>query len=295
MKPFIAIFGLLALGAAAQDKTSPNVNFAFSPVMGKTIKGAPYSADEITESLQVLADGTRISHRSQATVYRDSQGRVRRESPTQITIFDPVAGVSYTLDPATMTAVKSNMGTLLMNRQKTFFFSARKVPRSEPATITVDGDAKARLDKLQAELAVQLDQAAAKLVATGGAEATETLGQQTIEGIIADGTRTTETIEAGAIGNDRPMHVVDERWFSSDLQTTVMTKHSDPRSGEEIFRLTNVQRSEPAAYLFVVPPDYKDVPNNDNRGAIVLPVVPAGYRLVWNLSPATNGEPGKDE
>jgi len=126
-----------------------------------------------------------------------------------------------------MTAVKSNMGTLLMNRQKTFFFSARKVPRSEPATITVDGDAKARLDKLQAELAVQLDQAAAKLVATGGAEATETLGQQTIEGIIADGTRTTETIEAGAIGNDRPIHVVDERWFSSDLQTAVMTKHSD--------------------------------------------------------------------
>jgi hypothetical protein len=74
-----------------------------------------------------------------------------------------------------------------------------------------------------------------------------------------------------------------------------MTKHSDPRSGEEIFRLTNVQRSEPAAYLFVVPPDYKDVPNNEDRGSIVLPVVPAGYRLFWNQIPTTNGEPGKGQ
>jgi hypothetical protein len=257
MRLFIAIFGLLAFGAAAQNKTSPNVFFDSSPVMGKTVKGAPYSADEITESSQVLADGTHISRQSKATVYRDSEGRVRRESPNKIVIYDPVAGFSYTLDPATMTAVKSNMGVLLMNRQKTFFV-ARTVPRSWPATITVDADAKAQLDKVQAEVAVQLDQAAAKLVATGGAAATETLGQQAIEGIIADGTRTTETIEEGAIGNDRPIHVVDERWFSSDLQTAVMTKHSDPRSGEEIFRLSNVQRSEPAAYLFVVPADYKD-------------------------------------
>src|SRR5579871_6320884 len=74
--------------------------------MGAAVKGAPYSAVEVTETNQVLADGTRIHNEHQVSVYRDSQGRVRRETPEQITILDPVAGVSYFLNPKKQTATK---------------------------------------------------------------------------------------------------------------------------------------------------------------------------------------------
>jgi hypothetical protein len=258
MKPFILIFGLLAMGASAQEKALPGTYVFSSPVMGKTIKGAPYSADEITESTQVLADGTRISHQTKTTVYRDSEGRVRRESPDRITIFDPVAGFSYTLDPTARTAEQTTLGTLVANNKKVFYFKSGATPSADPA-LAAKAEAAAKLDKLKAEMAAQLDQAAAKLAAGGGTMVKESLGQQVIEGVTADGTRATETIEAGAIGNDRPIHVVNEVWVSADLKTTVMTKHSDPRTGEHTFRLTNVQRGDPPTYLFVMPPDYQVV------------------------------------
>jgi len=85
---------------------------------------------------------------------------------------------------------------------------------------------------------------------------TESLGRQTIEGVPADGTRTIFTIPAGQIGNDQPMQIVSETWYSPDLQVTVMSRHSDPRAGETVFRLTNVSRSAPAAALFQPPADF---------------------------------------
>ena len=85
----------------------------------------------------------------------------------------------------------------------------------------------------------------------------ESLGKQMIEGVNAEGTRTTLTIEAGQIGNDRPIKVVSERWYSNELQTMVMNKQSDPRSGEESFRLIGISRTEPASFLFQVPAGYQ--------------------------------------
>ena len=85
----------------------------------------------------------------------------------------------------------------------------------------------------------------------------EDLGTQTIEGVSANGTRTTFTIPVGQIGNERPIEIVDERWFSKDLQMVVMTRHSDPRSGETVYRLTNINRTEPDHSLFEVPGDYQ--------------------------------------
>jgi len=82
------------------------------------------------------------------------------------------------------------------------------------------------------------------------------LGNIFIEGVQAQGTRTTTTIPAGDIGNERPINIVDERWYSPDLQMTVMTKHSDPRSGETNFQLKNINRSNPPPTLFEVPSDY---------------------------------------
>jgi hypothetical protein len=84
----------------------------------------------------------------------------------------------------------------------------------------------------------------------------ESLGSKIIEGLVAEGTRTTLTIPAGQIGNERPIEVVTERWYSPELQLVVMTRNSDPRMGESVYRLTKVQRSEPARHLFEVPPDY---------------------------------------
>ena len=147
------------------------------------------------------------------------------------------------------------MGTLLMNRQRRIVY--RNGANSSPEATA---RAKAELDTNVAELKANLDQlgdALAKLAKRNN-PLTESLGQQTIEGLTADGTRATETIETGAVGNDRPIHVVYETWISPDLQTVVTTKHSDPRTGEETFRLTNLHRGEPAANLFVVPADYKE-------------------------------------
>ena len=84
----------------------------------------------------------------------------------------------------------------------------------------------------------------------------ESLGKQAIEGVEAEGTRNTLEIPAGEIGNERPIEIVFERWYSPELQVVVMTKHSDPRFGETTYRLTNINRSEPAGELFQVPADY---------------------------------------
>ena len=81
-------------------------------------------------------------------------------------------------------------------------------------------------------------------------------GSLQLEGVKARGSRTTSTIEAGKIGNDRPLNTVNERWYSDELQTEIMTRRSDPRSGEQTFRLVNINRAEPASYLFQVPSSY---------------------------------------
>jgi TonB family protein len=84
----------------------------------------------------------------------------------------------------------------------------------------------------------------------------ESLGKQMIEGVEAEGTRTTLTFPAGMMGNERPINIVSERWYSPELQMVVLTKHSDPRFGETSYRLTNINRSEPSRTLFEVPSDY---------------------------------------
>lgn len=86
---------------------------------------------------------------------------------------------------------------------------------------------------------------------------TESLGNQSIEGVLAEGTRTTLTIPAGTIGNELALQVVDESWYSPDLKAVVLRKHSDPRSGETVTRYTNINRAEPARALFEPPADFK--------------------------------------
>jgi len=291
-----AVVPLLAFGASAQEEAMAKMKMHLEgSVMGPSVKGAPYSADEVTQSTQVLADGTRIHHEDKVAVYRDSEGRVRRESsPDQITIIDPVARTSFFLNPKTMTAQKAPAmvgysftrsggegGPGMIRSESSFTMITRDGATSvringkpveekvvaeaiakakqngESSTVNVpEGSYNVVFEKMAAE-------AADKAMVAGSMEhrlrargKSEDLGKQTIEGVIADGTRTTSTIDVGAIGNDRPIQIVTERWYSSELQTVLMTKTTDPRTGESAFSLTNVHRGEPGAYLFQVPAGY---------------------------------------
>jgi len=252
----------------------PDHNFVFvSSEMnfdGKLVKGAPYSAQAVTETTQTLGDGNRIVNKSTAAVYRDSEGRTRREQslraigpfatagePSQtIFINDPVAGVNYALESRSMVARK-------MLPMKFEFKFENKTPDGLKQAA---GDSKTpgpdRIEVFYAGAPAPPPGAEGTGMVMewhGGAEKsgkTESLGKQTIEGVEAEGTRNVTTIAAGAIGNERPIEIVFERWYSPELQTVVMTRHTDPRFGETSYRLTNISRDEPARSLFEVPAGY---------------------------------------
>jgi hypothetical protein len=95
------------------------------------------------------------------------------------------------------------------------------------------------------------------MLAPPGEGVTTSLGSRHFDGVRADGTRTTWTIAAGRIGNEKPIEVVSERWYAPDLMLVVATRRNDPRSGETSYRLTNLKRGEPEAALFRVPADYE--------------------------------------
>ncbi|MFY9607229.1 MAG: hypothetical protein WAU45_01280 [Blastocatellia bacterium] len=257
---------------------------------GKTVKGAPYSAQAISEHTQTLQDGNRIVHKSTASVFRDSEGRTRREqtinavgaytsggTPRQtLFINDPVANVNYILEPDTRTARRIDLSQLLERRP---FGAARAGGRGQRVEIAGEPGRRVEIvtaDKVPVEIvtadkvpggsgesvviARSSTKAEVEAKVRGEADAknvkTESLGKQTIEGVAADGTRSIRTIPAGEIGNEQPINIVSESWYSAELQTVVMSRHSDPRFGESSYRLTNINRSEPAASLFQVPSDY---------------------------------------
>lgn len=253
---------------------------------GKLVKGAPYSAEAVTESVQTLADGNRIVNKFTSQVYRDSEGRTRRdqtlkglggvgtgEEPLQmIFINDPVAGVTYSLDSRTHTAHKSMpFNFQIMTKsgkpgegQQFEFKSAQGAGASGNVIVTVPagpGQPGTRVPPpgVVEHFDVRTEGAAGFAIRTKpapGNEVKEQLGKQMIEGIEAEGTRTTVTIPAGEIGNERAIEIVNERWYSSELQLVVMTRHSDPRSGETTYKLTNINRTEPAKSLFEVPSSF---------------------------------------
>jgi TonB family protein len=341
----------------------------------RVVKGAPFSAEAVSETTQTLADGNRISHKRTTAIYRDSEGRTRRdETATAVgpfapageahkTIFinDPVSGVNYVLNPRTNTAMKMAQhfmferrgpngpqgggytfemrtgepgqrqpdtskpilaGTLngraLKGPQPVYPAVARAAGAQGRVTVEVVVSEEGKVESAKAldghpllrqaavDAASQWEFAPTKLSnqpvkvtgrisfnfmmtkgyegAAAGApppppapgeapapmgalmhmpappprfeESKETLGRQSVEGVEAEGTRTTTTIPAGAIGNERPILIVSERWYSPELQLVVMTRHSDPRFGETTYRLTNVSRGEPDRALFEVPAGY---------------------------------------
>ena len=214
---------------------------------GKVVTGAPYSATAVTETKQTLADGNVIDRKNNSTIYRDSQGRTRRETTltgvgplaasgqprTMIMIHDPVAGTGYVLHAEAKTA--------------------EQLPTHRRAAN--------RAGNLQGKFEARIQQEIAN-----GTLKKEDLGTQTINGISAQGTRYTHVIPAGEIGNANAINVVNEQWYSPELQIIVKTTRTDPRSGTVTYTLTNIQRTEPAASLFTVPSDYSVKQSNVRRG-----------------------------
>jgi hypothetical protein len=221
----------------------------------------------------MLADGNRITQRNEMRVYRDGQGRTRREQTlsglgvwqaaneptTTITIHDPVAGTTYMLDPSTETA----------HAIRPFGLHAAHATAS---AIRIEGDNVAVVhdEAPQAatfELPVPPPAAGIRAFPPMGAvtaapfaageATTEDLGEQILQGVRARGSRETRTIPAGTIGNERPINMVTERWYSEEIDADVLRRHVDPRFGETEYRLVNLVLGEPSPDLFVVPESYE--------------------------------------
>ena len=226
---------------------------------GKVVKGAPFTGLALSETRQTLADGTTITHKFESSLYRDADGRFRKESTLPaigpfaangkthsfIVIMDPVAGATYTLDPERKLAHK---------------MVAREGGVPGPEKFGPGGDVRfetgpggtVRFERFEKRLDAESDANVKK----------ESLGTQMINGVNAEGTKYTRTIPVGQIGNDRALTVVKEEWYSPDLQMIVQSKHTDPMFGQTVYSLTNIQRTAPNASLFSVPAGYtvKDAP-----------------------------------
>jgi hypothetical protein len=244
--------------------------FAYKEVMrgGEFVKGAPYTATATTETTQVLADGNRIVNKSSASLARDSEGRTRREetlsnagplplSPMKMVfIDDPTTSSSYVLNMTEKTAdvMKADTGKVMAGARTVRVFDggaqvmgvgpgpsleARVAPGSGPAM-----DSKFVADKvIHAQQLGEIHQ--------------QSLGTEVVEGVNCDHMLMTQTIPAGAIGNEQPIVITSETWASPDLHLLIMRKHNDPRFGETVYKLTNITRSEPDPSLFQLPSDFR--------------------------------------
>jgi len=274
MKRTLFLLLLAASIATAQEKSNfiyqsagPVGAAAFGP-SASPVQGAPYSATITNETVQTLADGTRIVQSSTGTTARDSQGRTRQEmplpsigslsaanAPRLVFIHDPVSQMSYTLNLTDKTAQQLSplpplppdtaAGPAGAGTAKVVSSAPPPIPPSPepiPGTVAITSGALF----LQKQIPDEHAQVS-----------TEDLGSQTMEAVLVNGTRTTRVIPAGEIGNDRPISIVNEVWISPDLKTIIYSKRSDPRIGETTFRLSNLVRAEPDPALFTVPADFK--------------------------------------
>jgi hypothetical protein len=209
---------------------------------GKVVTGAPYSAQAVTQFTQTLADGNHIQKATTALVVRDSAGRTRTErsvgaigplagsgsASKAVFINDPVAGMSYMLDASSHTA--------------------RQIPAMGKRLHQItDPGAQVKTDSAGAMI---------KRRAMANVK-TDDLGTQVIDGLAVQGKRITRTVLAAQAGSERDIEVVTETWTSPELQMVVMSKTSDPRFGDSVYKLTNIIRAEPDPALFTVPSDYQ--------------------------------------
>jgi len=210
-------------------------------IANKVVQGAPYTAQAVTQFTRTLADGNRIQRTTTTSVARDSEGRTRTElsldtigplaatrssdALRRVFISDTVAGVSYVLNPNNRTFRRMP----IRSRKSANGRTPQETPLTRPSGRPGSNAVKS-----------------------------EDLGTQTLQGVTVQGKRVTRTIPAAQAGNQLPIDLVTETWFSTDLQAVIMSKASDPRFGETVYQLTNISRAEPDHALFVTPSDYTE-------------------------------------
>ncbi len=294
----LLLFVLLGVAANGQQGTNPKVIAEISASSDKVVKGSPFSAEAVSESVQVLADGNRIVRSSTSKLYRNSEGRFRRELSGGsgdafgslysyghgISILDPVVGQRYLLDSNLKTARVMELRSKLSPLSTTGKLATEASPtqkallaeklvlqsKSGSGLTVVSGDYAKAVNGVIAANQDYAKSISGTIVSSGGGSyaystgshakyetRTDQLGTQNIEGVNAEGTRTVTTIPAGAIGNERPIEMVYEKWYSPELDLVVLSKNSDPRFGEQTYRLTNIVRSEPDSSLFALPTGYR--------------------------------------
>ena len=236
----------------------------------EVVAGKPYAAKLSVEVLQPLIDGNSIAVEHHSQVYRDAQGRTRRDDELDIggvvqhniLIADPIAGTSYTLDPARRVAEQvpqaAQRGAQLAFAQQlnsvggataTTFDVALPAPLATGSRPTLEASLNPPLAPFSADTPIKLP--------FPGDPHSVSLGDKTIEGVRVTGTRTTVTIPTGAIGNRAPIEIVTEQWFSAELNVVMLSEHRDPRVGQTRYRLHDIVRSDPDPQLFAVPDDYR--------------------------------------
>ena len=274
------IAGILLLGATALAQTDSTVDKSLpivtervvvgdqvhAPVLllsdldgvGKAVKGAPYTADAVTETTQTLADGNRIVNKTTAFLARDGEGRTRREenfakigglqanAAKSVFINDPVTHIQYVSKPGGGSGEGTVFSTSELNGKPLHV----RIESPEGKTKLSAGADTMYIRKLGAGGEGGDEPGSANLKQ-------ESLGTQVIEGVTAEGTRVTRTIPAGKIGNEKPLVITVETWRSPELQIVVLSKRSDPRFGETVYKLTDIRRGEPDPSLFQVPKDAK--------------------------------------
>ena len=230
------------------------------PMAGPVVTGAPFSAEATTTVTETLGDGTRIDQRATAKFYRDKTGRVRRE----LTILG--LDTLNTAEPQTVITVDVAPGEASAYALDPIERTARRVARTSGPQLqlmtlvsTLNNQRRTRVGD-QADVSTPVTIQGLTVPRRGIPNdlkpTEEQLGTRQIEGVKANGRRTTTVIPTGRIGNDRPIQITDERWESPELQMVVLSRYSDPRTGVVEYRLTNISRVEPRADLFAVPADY---------------------------------------
>jgi hypothetical protein len=213
-------------------------------------------------------DGVTIVNPGQFSYQLDAETRIARS-------YQDLASQAVTLAPlAATTAVRALEAVRLTPEARADLerlnAEVDKVKASKEQIAAVKDELKAAAERVAATSVYSTGAGTAVMALPSVARGpkyesrTEDLGDQSYEGISAHGTRTVTTIPAGAVGNERPIEITYEKWFSNELQMVVYSKQSDPRTGEHTYRLTNINRSEPDPSLFKVPDGYKVLSGNQS-------------------------------
>jgi hypothetical protein len=276
----------------APGRVVASMGFAGSAMPMMQVTGAPFSGTREMEHTQTLADGTHITQKNQIErIFRDTEGRTRTERtmffgmasskpdiPTIVQISDPIAGFRVTLDsqnkvahhiPAVVpSALKTESG---LNQQAS---PARggggggggvlSGPNGQVGSAISIAPPPVEASRASRRIATLPPNSAQTGPGFRRQIQHESLGTKTINGILVNGSRTTSTIPEGAQGNDRPIKTVSESWISPDLKEVIESTTLDPRNGESISRLVDIELGNPDPSLFEIPADYQVV---DEQGA----------------------------